>query len=59
MLSINKAVRSFGLVAATGEIATVVAAVIVMPSVALLRSKSAKAPDSAADVALVGSASRE
>ncbi len=39
MLSINKAVRSFGLVAATGEIAAVTAAVLVLPSVLMLARK--------------------
>jgi hypothetical protein len=39
LLSINKAVRSFGLVAAVGEITTVTAAVLVLPSVLMLKQK--------------------
>jgi hypothetical protein len=50
MMSINRAVRSFGLVAALGEVTTVVAAVIGLPAL-WLRSRQAgseKAPDLAA-----------
>lgn len=42
MLSINRAVRSFGLAAAAGEVTTLLAAVVALPAV--LRSRAAKAP---------------
>jgi hypothetical protein len=40
LLSINKAVQSFGFLAATGEIATLLAAVLVMPSVLWIIERS-------------------
>ncbi len=40
LLSINRAVRSFGLVAAMGEVTTVLAAVLVLPSVLISRRKA-------------------
>jgi hypothetical protein len=40
LLSINRAVRSFGLVAAMGEVTTLMAAVLVLPSVLISRRRS-------------------
>src|SRR5262249_39354040 len=40
LLSINRAVRSFGLVAAVGEVTTLLAAVLVLPSVLISRRKA-------------------
>lgn len=47
MLSINRAVRSFGLAAAVGEVTTLVAAVVVLPAVLRVASQRPNAPSHA------------
>jgi hypothetical protein len=51
LLSINRAVRSFGLVAAVGEMTTLMAAVLVLPSVLIARRRRAAAPARSAEPA--------
>jgi predicted RND superfamily exporter protein len=42
LLSINRAVQSFGLAAAAGEVATLLAAILVLPAFWFWRAKSAE-----------------
>ena len=51
LLSINRAVRSFGMVAAMGEVTTLMAAVLVLPSVLISRRKAPAPAREAAKVA--------